>query len=201
MELTISELDEYYSNESFSSYEPIPENQVNIPIKVIKKSVQFSEPEQKPTHQSIPKVNAKMVRPYIPPPKPSISYEDILSKMGMFVLDGKLHLIDKKNTLPLENQEGSKKLYQPQINNTSNIIPDQNSYIYNKYFKDEIKPEHVIRKPKTLQEYKRMVLEDYIKRQQIKQMKSKKLIMPTSNINISGGDPRNLNKLFSFSKK
>ena len=53
----------------------------------------------------------------------------------------------------------------------------------------------------TKQEYKRKVFEDYIQRQKIKQMKSRKLLMPTSNINISAGNSANLNKLFNFSKR
>ena len=50
-----------------------------------------------------------------------------------------------------------------------------------------------------------MLIEDYIERERIKQMKSRKLIMPTSNINIAGGSSANFtslqNKLFGFSKR
>jgi hypothetical protein len=220
MQLNISELDDNLYNENLDDYEQhfesqtelekIPEN--SAPIKVIKKSVHFDDSVKKPTHQSIPRVNAKMVRPQMPQQKPKISYEDILSKMGMFVSDGKLHLLDRNTLTPQKQEEllyAQRQQYKPQqyqeeiqepesIPNTN--IPN-NSYIYNKYFKDELKQEETVRRPRTLQEYKMMLLQDYLQKQRIKQMKSTKLVMPTSNINISAGNTGNLNKLFNFSKR
>jgi hypothetical protein len=206
--------------------EDIPEN--IIPKKVVK-NVDFNSDVKnnlntyKPTHQSIPKVNAKMVRSKMPSQTPKISYEDILSKMGMYVSNGKLHLIDR-NSLTLEkrkelldsqkrkqqqnqkqnqkqNQNQNQNQQQEPINNIHNV--QQNSYIYNKLFKDQIQPEVTVRKPKTLQEYKIMLIEDYVKRERIKQIKSRRLMMPTSNINISDGEsfPRLQNRLFSLSKR
>jgi len=98
MELNIYELDQ-------DIYEEIPEN--TFPKKVIK-NVHFNNNlynddnsyNQKPTHQPIPRVNSKMVRPKMPNQPPKISYEDILSKMGMFVSDGKLHLVDRNTLTP-----------------------------------------------------------------------------------------------------
>ena len=195
MELNIYELEQDNNN----MYEEIPENTFS---KKVIKNVHF-ENNQKPTHQPIPKVNAKMVRPKMPNQPPKISYEEILSKMGMFVSDGKLHLVDR-NTLTPEKQKElidyqRNKQYQEPPNNQN--IP-QNSYIYNKLFKDQIQPQTTVRKPKTIQEYKRMLVEDYLIREKNKQIKSTKLVMPTSNINISYGNSRGLpNKLFSFSKR
>ena len=195
MELNIYELDN-------NIYEEIPEN--TFPTKVIK-NVHFDD-YQKPTHQPIPKVNAKMVRPKMPNQAPKISYEDILSKMGMFVSDGKLHLVDR-NTLTPEKQKElmdyqRKPQYQEPLNQPINQNIPPNSYIYNKLFKDQIQPQTTVRKPKTIQEYKRMLVEDYLIREKNKQIKSTKLVMPTSNINISDGSTRGLpNRLFSFSKK
>ena len=192
MELNIYELDN-------NIYEEIPEN--TFPTKVIK-NVHFDD-YQKPTHQPIPKVNAKMVRPKMPNQAPKISYEDILSKMGMFVSDGKLHLVDR-NTLTPEKQKElmNYKQYQEPLNQPINQNIPPNSYIYNKLFKDQIQPQTTVRKPKTIQEYKRMLVEDYLIREKNKQIKSTKLVMPTSNINISDGSTRGLpNRLFSFSKK
>ena len=122
MQLNITELDDIdnfneYNNYQFESqleYEKIPENTVSASIKVIKKGVHFVDDTsfpQKPTHQSIPKVNAKITRPQIPEQKPKISYEDILSKMGMLVSDGKLHLVDR-NTLTPQQQQLFSQLYQ-----------------------------------------------------------------------------------------
>jgi len=219
MELNISEFDDelystennsvYYENEEIqSSFEKIPEN--TVPIKVIKKGVHFDDnvfDSNKRINQPIPKVNARVVRQQMPPPKQKISYEEILSKMGMLVSDGKLHLVDR-NSVPgkMEQQKQAEFInnQRPQSNNNIHTVEQNippNSYIYNKYFKDNLQTENTIRRPKNLQEYKMMLLQDYIQRQRIKQMKSTKLIMPTSNINISGGNSANLNKLFSFSKR
>lgn len=207
MELIINELDEsifndnienYYEDTSQESFEQIPENI----IKVIKKNVQFDD-SLKPLHQSFPKANSKRIRTQVANQGPKISFDDILSKMGTFVSDGKLHLIDR-NTLPQQQQQQQPKQYnqqQPkQYQQAETNIP-QNSYIYNKYFKDNMQQQDTIRKPKTLQEYKIMVIKDYIQAQRIKQMKSTKLIMPTSNISMSSGHSSNLNKLFNFSKR
>jgi len=228
MELNITEFDNNYDDDNFidvsqnyaefqletSEYEKIPEN--TIPIKVIKKGVHFEDSSlhsQKPINQKIPKPYAKMVRPQIQAQKPKISYEDILSKMGMLVSDGKLHLVDR-NTLNTQQQQkilSSQKSqeYQPYPKHkqqyikseyTKNNIPN-NSYIYNKYFKNEIQSSEPVRKPRSLHEYKMMIIDNYIERQRIKQMKSTKLMMPTSNINMSAGQSTNLNKLFGFSKR
>jgi len=212
MQLNITELDDMdnfneFNNVQFDSqleYEKIQEN--NAVHEVIKK-VHFTENTvfpQKPTHQSIPKVNAKITRPQMPRQNPKISYEDILSKMGMLVLDGKLHLVDKNILTPQQQILNSQRQqpqpqYQKQFMNDTNI--PKNSYIYNKYFKDDIQPQSNVRRPRTLQEYKMMLVNDYIERHRIKQIKSTKLIMPTSNINIASGNSANLNKLFAFSKR
>ena len=183
MELNISELDDEYSPVEF---EPIPEN-----IIPAKKSVRFQEPF-KPLHPSIPRVNARMTRPQTAPVKPKISYEDILSKMGMFVMEGKLHLIEDQRP---SQQKQQLQPMQPTYDN----IP-QDSYIYNKYFKDHIKSEPEERRPLSLVEYRNMLIQDHLQRQRIKQIKSTKLILPTANINLAAGRG-NLNKLFNFSKR
>jgi hypothetical protein len=222
MQLNISELnDNSYNtnlndfNEHFESqkgYEKIPENTVSVPIKVVKKGVHFADNTpylQKPIHKPIPKVNAKIVRPQMPQQKPKISYEDILSKMGMFVSDGKLHLIDR-NTLTSQEQKELSSQHQQQYypqqqyqseQSTDNTNIPNNSYIYNKYFKNEVQPQHNVRRPKTLHEYRMILVDDYIEKQRIKQMKSTKLVMPTSNINMAAGHSANLNKLFGFPKR
>lgn len=176
-----------------SFYEEIPEN-------VVVRKVQFNEP-MRPLMQQIPKENARVVRPYNPKPKPQISYDDILLKMGMFVSEGKLHLIGNS----VGSQEISGNVPQEFSRNVpqefSGNIP-QNSYIYNKYFKEQLQNDTYIQKPKTKHEYKMMLLQQILQKQRIKQMKSTKLIMPTTNINISSGrSSTNLNKLFTFPKK
>ena len=182
MQLNIYELNENdaegtENNELIeSSFEQIPENIVPIKKKVT---------------QSILKKNVKDV---IPPTSqktsqaPKISYEDILSKMGMFVSDGKLHLVDR-NSVSFQEEQNQEQVI--------NQIP-QNSYIHNKYFKNDLQPQNTITRPKTAQEYKKMIIENYIERLRIKQIKSKKLLMPTSNINMANGNSSNLNRFFKF---
>lgn len=177
----------------------------NVSTKVTK-TVHFNDDlyNKKPMHQSIPSVNAKMVRPKTPmnqPPK--ISYEDILSKMGMFVSNGKLHLVDKnsfeKQKEMIDLKKGNQQqLNQQQLTNDST----QNSYIYNKFFKDKIQPQNEVRIPRTLQEYKMMLVEEHLKRERLRQIKSTRLIMPTSNINISEAySPDSQNKLFTLLRR
>jgi hypothetical protein len=154
----------------------------------------------------------KVVRPHVPEKKPQVSYDDILSKMGMFVADGQLHLLDNQ---PLKVQEQIKqKITQShksgQSYNPSQPIKDhgepinanvQNSYIYNKYFSNEKTDENQVRVPKTLLEYRNMLIQDIIQKQKSKQIKSTKLIMPTSNINFAPYSSGNMNKLFKFSNR
>lgn len=152
--------------------------------------------------------------------KPKISYEDILANMGMFVSNGQLHLIERDDYLKYQEQTLNQNLNPKQKQNLNskqkqnlnpspnpnqyqvqnqNYVPqdiNQNTYIYNKYFKDTMKPEPVVRRPKTLQEYKMMLIQDYIEKQKMKQIRSTKLILPTTDIGCSQqGLP---NKMFNY---
>ena len=197
MELTITEI------------EDIPENNTQQ---------QQQQQHKKPMNQSIPKPYAKMVRPRVPEQKPKISYDDILNKMGMFVSDGKLHLVDNLNPQQINQINQPKQqnqMKQPNLpkqqNQTKQIIYKeepvqtnipQNSYIYNKYFSNEKTEEPNIRVPRNVYEYRNMLIQDIIQKQKIRRLKSTKLILPNSNMNFSAGNsPANLNKLFSFSNR
>jgi hypothetical protein len=75
------------------------------------------------------------------------------------------------------------------------------SYIHNKYFKDYKNENHhlpVIRKPKTIEEYKQMVMEDNINRirekRRIESIKSTKILL-TNHPPISVSSNNGLNKL------
>jgi len=179
MELIINDLE--LLNEQLYSLEEIPEN--IVPTNVNKKSVHFGE-NVKP----IPKINARRVRPAVIPPKPKISYEDILANMGMFVNNGKLHLV--------ENQQ------QNYVSQEQNQNVPQNSYIYNKYFKDELKPVDANR-PVTKHEYMNLLVQEIAHQKMAKQRQSnyRKLVLPNSNINVADSRPRLSNQLFNFSKK
>jgi hypothetical protein len=134
--------------------------------------------------------------------KKAVSYEDILAKMNMYVSNGKLHLVDKNDfnkIAPHANPSNPNNPSNP--SNPSNPNNPNNSYIHNKYFKDTLtQNESNVRKPRTLQEYKSMLLQDYIQKQKIKQIKSTKLVMPTNNISIAYSQ-HNLDKLFTFSQR
>ena len=205
MELNITELDNSYIN-----YEQIPENMAPK-IKVVKKDnkVRFEDLNQN-INQNIKPMNsgakARMVRPAVQAPKPQISYDDILSKMGMFVADGQLHLLEDKSlkqqqTLQKQTLKQSPLQQQPSLQQQPLAPNVQNSYIYNKYFQNNDYGEQPIQKPMTSLEYRDLLINDIIQKYKIKQLKSTKLIMPNSNINFAPGSTSNLNKLFGFSKR
>jgi hypothetical protein len=204
------------------NFDDIPENKpVSKPIKIVKQQPVQQQPVQtiKP---SLSGVKSRMVRPQTPAPKPKVSYEDILTNMGMYLEDGKLRLIGSKHSQnqsvpltespyqssnkPLQQsaqkplQQSAQKPLQQSAQNQS--LEQNNSYIYQKYFKNGATEEaQDIRRPQTILEYRDMLIANIIQKYKIKQIKSSKLIMPTSNINFAQGPSGNLNKLFSFSQR
>jgi hypothetical protein len=176
----------------------------------------ITEPEQANNIKSILKTNSNIKNTKQPK---RVSYDDILAKMGMYVDNGKLHL-DKNNNCSsttsnfsqctkvkcsrvqesLKQQQHVPRL-EPQ--NQQNL---QNSYIYNKHFKNHINPEPVKQFiPSTPEEYRQMalqkIIQSRIQRIRVNQIKSTKLIMATNNINIATNPQTNLNRLFHFSQR
>ena len=131
----------------------IVENKINV--------IKQKEPNIKAVPKPILKKNMNM-NPQQKTQK-RVSYDDILSKMGMCVTDGKLQkiscneqkcareVIREYNSKPQAQQLQQSKSVQP-VNINPNL-EKQNSYIYNKYFKDEIRPQVQPVTPKTPQEY------------------------------------------------
>jgi hypothetical protein len=212
MELHITEIDNLQTN-----YEQIPENmppKASAPkINVVKQNnkVRFVDQPNIPSqnHSQIPNQNikpymsgpkAKMVRPTVPPTKPQISYDDILNKLGMFVANGKLHLLDGQQQIPQKSVSNRAEVPKP---HGSNPNPNQNTYIYNKYFQNNQydQDQGIEQRPMTPLEYRDMLIKNIIQKHKIKQMKSTKLVMPNSNINFASGPTSNLNKLFGFSQR
>lgn len=209
MEININELEELYQDQDqdydYDDFYPeIPstnnlglttETVLEEPkINVVKKVVRFDEninPMLKQNKRPI--TNQKQ--------KPQISYEDILSKMGMFVANGKLHLVD--NTQEKQEQVPVQKKHQRQQQPQNNYVPEQiapqNSYIYNKYFKDEL-TNNLQNRPLTVSQYKQMLINEIIQQKisKIRQTNYKKLVIHNSNINIADGRGGQLNKLFRF---
>jgi len=132
-----------------------------------------------------------------PLPKKQMSYDDILQSMNMRVKDGKLELIQ-----PTPKEAN----YAPQVPYGRQTNQNSYSYIHNKYFKDYQEQEEVSQmqmRPLTPQERRILMIKRQIEiqnqRQRISEIKSKKLLFSTNNINISNWrEPRDLNRLFKF---
>ena len=154
--------------------------------------------------------------------KPKFTYDDILSSLNLEVSkNGVLQRMTIKSENSLNNnglknglenglENGFSSEFKP-ITNNNKIEPTvKNSYIYNKYFKqyNEGEEELIIpRIPKTREEYRQMVIEDLINRQQAKQriaqIKSTKMMFTNNNNNNNhyeitpiNVNRNNLNKLF-----
>jgi hypothetical protein len=186
MDLDISELDFEgdFNNFEEEEVEDIPEN--IIPKPIIKNVNNVKKPN---------KVQFVIDKPEVKPP---MSYDDILNKMGMFVAEGKLHLMDNLNT-----KQQKQILQQNQNQNRVEVeqvpLTKQNTYIHNKYFNNDVKETPAVRVPKNVYEYRNMLINDILQRQKIKQLKSTKLFLPDTNIHFAPNSNANLNKLFNFS--
>ena len=105
------------------------------------------------------------------PKKKKVSFDDILSNMNLTV--------DSNGVLKHIGRELTPQYLHPQQPLDPSV---KNSYIYNKYFKD-YQDEYIstpeIKVPKTMEEYKKMVLEERIKqfnqKKRISQIKSTKM--------------------------
>ena len=141
--------------------------------------------------------------------KKRVTYDDILTSLNLTVSpNGVLQYMTvnpNNDDLFLQSQ------YQPQEiknRNTSNALQNQkplepqvkNSYIFNKYFKDYKETNIQIEEPKrpqTIEEYNKMVLEERIRRMKeknrIAQIKSTKLLFENnSTINVSTNNLRRM---------
>ena len=153
--------------------------------------------------------------------KKKVSFNDILSNMNLVV--GKNGVLQQMKSLEppqyynqepqYYNQEPPQYYNQepPQYYNkpmqTTKVIKEQSiqpevkhSYIYNKYFKDYAdiyKPEPKVLIPKTIEEYRQMVLEERQKaieeRKRVSEIKSTKLMFTTNQgYNVNNSTPRNI---------
>jgi hypothetical protein len=142
------------------------------------------------------------------PKKKKVTFDDILSNMNLVVnKSGVLQFMAPiQDDEPQEydyNQFINKETPQQQIVKLNNnpIDPSvKHSYIYNKYFKDynqsNMLQEPEIRVPKTMEEYKQMLLEDKIKqykeRMRIANIKSTKLMFTSPNMNTVNVNTKNI---------
>jgi hypothetical protein len=154
--------------------------------------------------------------------KPKVSYDDILSSLNMVVHNGVLQFA-KPTQQTQQTQQTQKSQQKKQVTINAPQKPQsfqnqqkpqsfqnqQNNYITNKYFKDYKDESQGLEepiKPITKEEYRQILIQDYINRQnairRISQIKSKKLLFNTQNINVApNNNPRDMNKLFSTFRK
>ena len=130
------------------------------------------------------------------PKKKKISYDDLLSSMGMKIINGKLELYNKKliGRPPLPTQPTPKNYedYRYQQNRKYPNQPIQNinnQPIQNNY-------------PMTKQQYKKHIQLEYLKnqyeRQRVNEIKSKKILFTNPNTKVNIKNYNNLNKMFQF---
>lgn len=152
------------------------------------------------------------------PKKKKVTFDDILSNMNLVVnKSGVLQFMtpiqDESNVYQPQEYDYDQFIYketpQQQVIKLNNnpidpidpIDPNvKHSYIYNKYFKDyndaSMQQEPEIRVPKTIEEYRQMVLEDKIKqykeRMRLAHIKSTKLLFTSPNMNTVNVNTRNI---------
>lgn len=138
--------------------------------------------------------------------KKKVSFDDILLNMNL--------VVNEKGVLQLMGPQNNTNNYHVQTTTIPNsqepIDPSvKHSYIYNKYFKDytnNIQPQIEVKVPKTIEEYRQMVLEERIKaienKKRIEEIKSTKLmftagptIAPSNNLRNINASRNNLRKM------
>lgn len=186
MELDIKELDRNNTMNQYDTFNHKSYEEDN--------SINYWNPQIKPENKERKKV----------------SFNDILSNMNLVVnKEGVLQfMVPNKQNIHEEPNYNSNEFSQPRHYQPNNFLPQQinkspldqsvkHSYIYNKYFKDYVDPNAQKpgpRVPKTIQEYRKMILEDRIKaiqhKKRIDQIKSTKLMFTSAPGSVS--NPRNI---------
>lgn len=146
----------------------------NQPTRSTPETMEWDIPENKPV------VVVKKQVPPPPPPLPhssatkKISYEDILCKMGMFVFDGKLHLLDHPEDVHklLDSSSSS--------SNADALTPPHPQPQLQHQLRSQAypppPPHPRPRQPKTWHEYRAMLQEEVAQRNRIRQIKSKRML-------------------------
>lgn len=147
----------------------------------------FDKYWEKPAEKLAEKSNDEKVK------KKRVTFDDILTNMNLVVnKTGVLQFMTPSTQIQEVDSEEYNYNQKPILKNTTyNAEPANNSvnhsYIYNKYFKDYQQTyyeEPVIRVPKTMEEYKQMLLDDRLReiqeRKRISEIKSRKLMFTTN---------------------
>ena len=140
-----------------------------------------------------------IIQPVQPPQRKKISYDDLLSNMGIKLINGKLELYNKnlmgQNSYPSKNPYKNANDYYYKMNRTN-----QNNIIQSEPFQNPNYQQQ--QQPLSKEQYKQYLRFQYFKqqkeREQINQIKSKKIQFtnPNAYSQIRGNAP-NL-KLFRF---
>jgi hypothetical protein len=144
----------------------------------------------KPNESNEPKYWEKTQKKINIPKKKKVTFDDILLNMNLVVnQNGVLQSMAPLQQYDQPQYYQEQQPYQQIQKNSDPLDPSvKHSYLFNKYFKDykdandNFKPQ--VKVPKTIEEYKQMVLEERIRqiqeRNRISQIKSKKMLY-TSN--------------------
>lgn len=173
----------FYKTEQSNVINQIPFHKINnLNINSISSSI--------PNINSISKITTSI-------PKKKISYDDLLSSMGMKIINGKLELYNKnligKPLLPSHPIPKNVEDYRYQQNRKN-----QNNQSYPMTENRGNQNNH----PMTEQQYRKHVQLQYLKnqyeRQRINQIKSKKILFTNPNTSVNIQNSNNLNKMFHF---
>jgi hypothetical protein len=129
----------------------------------------------------------------IPVPKKKISYDDLLSSMGMKIVNGKLELYNK-NLIgrPPPPTRPTPKNYEDYRYQQNRKYPIQNTN------QNSFQNTH----PMTEQQYKKHLQLEYLKnqyeRRRVNEIKSKKILFTNPNALVNIKSYNNLNKMFHF---
>ena len=148
--------------------------------------------------------NSSLNAPILPPQRKKISYDDLLSNMGIQLINGKLELYNKnligQNSYPSKNPYKNANDYYYKMNRTNqNNIIQQHQPFQKQPFQPQ---QNFQQQPLSKEQYKQYLRFQYFKQQQererISQIKSKKIQFnnPTASYRIRVNTP-NL-KLFRF---
>ena len=129
-------------------------------------------------YNNFPQNNFSSNKNAIPDKKNQINYDNILKNMGMKEIKGKLFWDNKNknqvddNFIEYDPQQRKKQI--PTQQQTTNIqcqTPTyDNSYIHNKYFKNENNNIPKIQRPKNLIEYRNMLIKRIIEKKELKKL-------------------------------
>lgn len=103
-----------------------------------------------------------------------IDYDSILRNMGMHERKGKLYYEPNADNPQTNYFKYDKKYENNEINKPNETM--KSSYIYNKYFKDELKTPEKVEPITNLAEFRNMQIRKLIEHRRIQQIKSKQMI-------------------------